>query len=127
MIGTVTWPARGFAFALGMGLCLWTLTKLRKRTLLVSICSFFITVGLGLILFSIIPTFFDQLAYSLGVQYPPVAYLIAVILLLMVIIVFLASKISSIDERCRRLAQELALLPKARTSAQEQNITGNEG
>ena len=110
LIGTVSWQARSFSFTLGIGLCLWTLTKLRNRALLISICSLFIAVGLGLVAFSIAPTFFDMLAYSVGVQYAPLAYLIGTILLLMVIILVLARKVSVVDERCRRLAQELALI-----------------
>jgi hypothetical protein len=110
IIGSVSWQARAFTFACGITLCSWTLTKLRNRALLISICSIFIAVGLGLVSFSLDPMFFDQLSYSIGVKYPPLAYLIIAILLLMVIIVLLALKLSLIDERCRRLAQELALI-----------------
>jgi hypothetical protein len=110
IIGSVSWQARAFTFACGITLCLWTLTKLRNRALLISICSIFIAVGLGLVSFSLAPMFFDQLSYSIGVKYPPSAYLIIAILLLMAIIVLLALKLSLIDERCRRLAQEIALI-----------------
>jgi hypothetical protein len=84
--------------------------KLRRRSLLVSICSFFIAVGLGLVFFSLEPELFDNIVYMLGIQYPPVAYLIFSILMLMAIIVLLARRVSIVDERCRRLTQELALL-----------------
>jgi Uncharacterized conserved protein (DUF2304) len=113
LIGSVSWQARSFTLACGIVLSLWTLTKLRNRALLVPICSLFITVGLGLITFSAAPMFFDTLAYSVGVQYPPLVYLIVAILLLMAIIVVFAIKLSSVDERCRRLAQELALMRRA--------------
>ena len=121
IIGSVSWQARAFTFACGITLCSWTLTKLRNRALLISICSIFIAVGLGLVSFSLAPTFFDQVSYSIGVKYPPLAYVIIAILLLMVIIVLLALKLSLIDERCRRLAQEIALIRYDTTgSGQEQ-------
>jgi hypothetical protein len=109
LIGTVSWQARGFTLTLGLGLGLWSLTKLRSRSLLVSICSVFIAIALGLISFSVTPGLFDTFAYAVGVQYPPLAYLVVTILILMVTILMLAIKVSTVDERCRRLAQELAL------------------
>ena len=110
MLGSVSIQARIFAFVGGLALCVWTLTKLRNRVLLISICSLFISVGLGLVCFSAVPNFFDQLSYSVGVQYPPVAYLTVTLLLVMVIIVVMALRLSLVDERCRRLAQEIALM-----------------
>lgn len=109
LLASVSWQARAFTLVCGLALCLWTLTRLKNRALLLSICLLFIAIGLGLISFSAVPALFDYTAESIGIQYPPLAYVMITIVLLMIVIVALATKVSTLDERCRRLAQELAL------------------
>lgn len=108
-IGHVSAEARLFTACCGLALFGWSLLKLRRRSALVPTCSLFLTIGLIFIFFSIAPNAFDRLSYALGVQYPPVLYLIGCVFALILMIVHLASRLSVIDERCRRLAQELAL------------------
>ena len=108
--------ARVFVLVLGAILVAWTLANLRRRLLLISMGSLFLAIGFLLILFGIVPNVFNQIAYGLGVQYPPLLYLIGAVVLLMLINVHLASRLSVVDLRCRRLAQELAL-SKAQESA----------
>jgi hypothetical protein len=124
IVGSVTLQARIFCFICGIALCTWTLTKLRNRVLLISICSLFIAVGLGLICFSLMPMLFDRLSYSIGVKYPPLAYVIVAVLLLMAIILLLAVRLSLVDERCRRLAQELALIREENSSVRSERHRG---
>jgi hypothetical protein len=101
--------ARVLVLVLGLVLLAWTIANLRRRALLISMGSLFLAIGLLLILFGIVPNVFNQIAYGLGVQYPPLLYLIGAVVLLMLINVHLASRLSEVDLRCRRLAQELAL------------------
>lgn len=101
--------ARLFALVCGAALCLWTVYKLRKRTLLISICSLLVAIGGGLMAFAVAPQAFNQLSYAVGVKYPPLLYLMLAILSLLVVILHLAARLSIIDERCRRMAQEIAL------------------
>lgn len=100
---------RLLVFTLGLLLCGWTLIQLRRRTLLISLSSLFITIGALLILFAFFPFAFNQFAYWLGVQYPPLLYLVGAVVILMLVNVHLASRLSMVDMRCRLLAQELAL------------------
>lgn len=101
--------ARLFALCSGAALCLWTLHKLRKRSLLIPICSLLVAIGAGLMVFAIAPGAFNSLSYAVGVKYPPLLYLMLAILSLSAVILYLAVRLSLIDERCRRLAQEMAL------------------
>jgi hypothetical protein len=94
----------------GFGLCLWSLLKLRRRSLLVPTCSLFLGVGGVFILFAVSPNTFDRLSYMVGIHYPPILYLMGCIFALILMIIHLAVRISLVDERCRRLAQEIALL-----------------
>jgi Uncharacterized conserved protein (DUF2304) len=87
--------------------------KLRRRSALVPTCSLFLTVGLLFLAFTAFPNAFDQLSYALGVKYPPVLYLIGCLFVLILLIVHLATRLASVDERCRRLAQEIALQARA--------------
>jgi hypothetical protein len=69
----------------------------------------FMTIGFGLIGFAVTPGVFDQFAYLLGVKYPPLVYLIFALILLLALNVHLAARVSLLDLRCRKLAQELAI------------------
>ena len=102
--------ARVFAAICGIVLCFWAMRKLSKRELLIPICSMIIAVGLSLVAFASVPALFDQVSYLVGIKYPPLLYLILVVLCLLVVILNLAARLSIIDSRCRRLAQEVALI-----------------
>jgi len=106
----VTPQARLLACLLGLALCAWTWTRLRKRALLLSVGSILTAVGLGLVAFSLAPVAFDFIAYRLGVKYPPLLYLIIALLVLAGLLLHLAARISVLDTRCRRLTQEVSLL-----------------
>ena len=106
----VTPQARVLVFLLGLALCVWTWTRLRKRALLLSVGSILTAVGLGLICFSFMPVAFDYVAYRVGVKYPPLLYLIIALLVLAGLLLHLAARISVLDTRCRRLTQEVSLL-----------------
>jgi hypothetical protein len=111
-IGHVAPEARVLIFLCGLGLCAWSLLKLRRRSLLVPTCSLFLAVGAAFTLFAVAPGLFDGLAYWSGISYPPVLYLIGVVVILIGMIIHLAFRLSLVDERCRRLAIELALLTR---------------
>lgn len=109
-VGHVSTEARILTFLCGIGLCIWSLAKLRRRSLLVQTCALFLAVGGVFMLFAIVPSTFDRLSYMVGVRYPPILYLVGCIFALILMIIHLAVRISLIDERCRRMAQEMALL-----------------
>jgi hypothetical protein len=90
-------------------LCFWALAKLRRRSLLAPTCSLFLAIGGVFILFASFPNTFDRLSYLVGVRYPPVLYLMGCVLALILMIIHLAARMSLLDERCRRIAQEIAL------------------
>jgi len=106
----VTPQARALVFLLGLALCFWTWTRLRKRALLLSVGSILTAVGFGLVCFSFMPVAFDFVAYRVGVKYPPLLYLIVALLVLAGLLLHLAARISWLDTRCRRLTQEVSLL-----------------
>lgn len=116
--GGVSTDARVFLFTCGIVLALWVILELRKRRLLVSLSLLFFTFSLGFLLFAIFPSLFNQTAYLVGIKYPPLLYLIAAIISLLVLAVHFASRLSLVDERCRRLAQEIALV---RAMSEEQD------
>jgi len=113
-MGSISPQARIFLLVCGLFLCFWALRRARERSLLVSMCSLFISIGAGMLLFAIFPRFFDRISYLVGIKYPPLLYLILGLLIFMVLTAPLASRLSLVDQRCRRLAQELALLNAAK-------------
>lgn len=111
-----TGHARVIIFAFGLFLCAWTISRLGRRSLLVPLGGIFVTISFGLMGFAVIPGLFDQFAYLLGVKYPPLVYLIFALILLLALNVHLAARVSTLDLRCRRLAQEVAIQTADRNS-----------
>jgi peptidoglycan/LPS O-acetylase OafA/YrhL len=101
--------ARIFIFLTGVLLLVWTLSKLRNRSLLVSLGSIFVSMAAGLIAFAIVPDLFNEFSYFAGVHYPPLLYLIGAVVVLTMLSVHLAARLSMLDVRCRRMAQQMAL------------------
>ena len=106
--------ARMLVFVLGVVLCVWTCSRLGKRALLISVGAILLSIGLGLIAFAQAPAIFDRVAYTFGVKYPPLLYLIVLLLCISGVLLHLASRISVLDTRCRRLTQEIAFLKSER-------------
>jgi hypothetical protein len=106
----VSLGARLFAAVCGAGLSFWTLRKLSKRELLIPISSLNLGVGLGMAAFAIVPSAFDTLSRAVGIKYPPLLYIMLAIFAVLALVLFLSTQLSLLDERCRRLAQEIAML-----------------
>lgn len=122
--GHVAPEARALILLCGLSLCVWSLLKLRRRSLLVPTCSLFLAVGAVFMLFAAFPSVFDRLAQLSGITYPPVLYLIGCVVVLIIMIIHLAFRLSLVDERCRRLAVELALLTAPTVSGNEAAARG---
>ena len=112
-----TAQARLLALACGTALCAWTWSRLGKRSLLLSVGSILTAAGLGLVTFALAPSVFDYVAYRAGVKYPPLLYLMILLIFLCGMLLHLAVRISVLDTRCRRLTQEVALLGAERHAA----------
>jgi hypothetical protein len=105
----VTIGARVLVFLLGTLLLGWTIGQLRRRVLLIPLGALFVSISAFLILFAFFPSVFDGISHAVGVWYPPIFYLILTVIALMLVVLRLASRLSIVDQRCRRLAQELAI------------------
>jgi len=105
----VTVSARIVVAVLGALLLAWTIAQLRRRILLVPLATLFTGVSFLLAAFALVPSLFNRIAWLAGVQYPPVFYLMGAVVVLMLVTLRLAIRLSTVDMRCRRLAQELAI------------------
>jgi hypothetical protein len=102
--------ARMLVCLVGLALVAWGSHKARNRTVLVPTVTLILTIGAGIIAFAIYPAAFNSLSYVAGVYYPPVFYLLLAMASLLVVILHLAVRLAVVDERCRKLSQEIALL-----------------
>src|SRR5271169_5784311 len=98
-VGHLSAEARILTGCCGLALVGWSVMKLRRRSALVPTCSLFLAVGLLFLAFTAFPDAFDNLSYFLGVKYPPVLYLIGCVFVLILLIIHLATRLSSVDER----------------------------
>ncbi len=102
--------ARMLVAALGVALCIWVMTKIRNRRLMIPIGTLLLAGGVALMAFSAFPQPFDRLASFFGVYYPPVFYLVLSNVALTLLLLHFGLRLSVVDERCRKLAQNLTLL-----------------
>jgi|SRR5581483_2370706 len=118
--GNISAEARLFMFICGLLFLLWTISELRQRKLLVTIASLFVLTGLGFIWFALVPNLFDSVAFAIGIKYPPLLYLILGYFVLLALIGNLAARLSMVDERCRRLTEELAIMDTMKSALENQ-------
>ena len=121
--GHVAPEARVLTLLCGLVLCTWSLLKLRRRSLLVPTCTLFLAVGGAFILFALFPNLFDSLSYLVGIRYPPGLYLIGCVFVMILMVIHLAFRLSLLDERCRRMAVEIALMGAGGGSSAPAKIT----
>jgi hypothetical protein len=108
--GHVSGGGRVLALTLGAALLLWGAAMARRRSVLIPTLTLLLAIGAGVIAFAAYPAGFDRLSYMMGIAYPPMLYFLLSVSALTVVVLHLAARLSSTDERCRRLTQEIALL-----------------
>lgn len=104
----------GFIFALTNG---YLLIK-RKLTERFSILWLFIFVLIMLI--SIFPTVLNQVAYLLGVTYPPSLLYLMAILGMLSIMIYQSIQLTVLDQKVRTMSQTLAILENELTALRHQ-------
>lgn len=84
----------------------------RRRQLPEKYALLWLGVGFVIAVFAIAPGLFNRLAHSLGVASPPALLTVLASLFLLTVCVHYSWEIGRIDDRCRLLAEEVALLRK---------------
>jgi hypothetical protein len=101
---------RATMFILGLLVLAFVINMVRTRKLQERYALLWVLAALGLALAPIFIHAIDQLAYALGVEYPPALLLALAVIALMLIILQLSLSISHQADQIKVLTQELGLL-----------------
>jgi hypothetical protein len=101
---------RATMFILGLFVLAFVINMVRTRKLQERYALLWVLAALGLALAPIFIHVIDQLAYALGVEYPPALLLALSVIALMLIILQLSLSLSHQADQIKVLTQELGLL-----------------
>ena len=82
----------------------------RRRQLRAKYSILWLGIGVGLVLFALAPKMLDRVSEWLGISYGPATFFLAAITLLFLVVIHFSWELSRLEERSRRLAEEIALL-----------------
>jgi hypothetical protein len=85
------------------------LELVRKRYLRERFAIAWILAISALVLIAVIPGLLDNLSALVGIQYPPTLLLVLAVVLLAILVLGIATQLSSIDEKLREVAEYIAL------------------
>ena len=70
--------------------------------------------SLIIMIFSLIPAALELIAHALGVSYPPALLFLVAILIILLLLLYQSIQISILQNKCRELAQNLAIISSIR-------------
>jgi hypothetical protein len=105
----VSLTAQFFMLALTVPCLVYFVSFVRSGRLRAKYAMVWLPVIIGMLLVTIVPGLSDDLAGWAGVAYPPTMFLAAAVALLMLVSMHHAWELSRLEERVRRLAEEIAI------------------
>jgi hypothetical protein len=98
------------AIAVSLGYLLFIARLVRRRQLREKYAMLWMAVGAAVVVVSLSRGPMDSLARALGIQYGPTILFLIAIMFLMAVVAHLSWEVSRLEERTRKLAEELALM-----------------
>ncbi|HYH50838.1 MAG TPA: DUF2304 domain-containing protein [Acidimicrobiia bacterium] len=98
------------AIAISLGYLLFIARLVRRRQLREKYAMLWMAVGAAVVVVSLSRGTIDSAARKLGIQYGPTILFVVAIMFLMAVVAHLSYEVSRLEERTRKLAEELALL-----------------
>jgi len=89
---------------------LFILRLVRHRQMRAKYAMLWLLVGMALLVLAIAPWILEPVSRAVGIAYPPAMFLLVAIAFLFVVVVHFSWELSRLEDRSRKLAEELALL-----------------
>ncbi len=105
------------AVAVSLGYLLFIARLVRRRQLREKYSMLWLAVGAATVVVSLSRGAMDRFARALGVHYGPTILFLMAIMFLMAVVAHLSWELSRLEERTRKLAEELALLRPRKPAA----------
>ena len=106
----MTTRAHIFLFVVTLGSVLFTVRLVRTRRLAAKYSMLWLSIGMILVVLAAFPSLLVYVSDRMGVAYAPAAFLLMAIAFLFLLVVHFSWELSRMEERSRRLAEEIALL-----------------
>ena len=97
------------AIAIALGYLLFISRLVRRKQLREKYAMLWVAVGLVVVLVSVSRGPMDSIARAIGISYGPSVLFLLAIMFLMAVVAHLSWELSRVEERTRRLAEEIAL------------------
>ena len=104
--------ARIFVAALSIGLLIFVINLVRRKYLEENYAVLWVITAVGLSLIPLIINYLDQVAYWIGIYYPPTFVNVVAIMFLIILILHFSVIISNLSEQNKNLIQDLGILEK---------------
>jgi hypothetical protein len=98
------------AVAVSLGYLLFIARLVRRRQLREKYAMLWMAVGAATVVVSLSRGPMDRLARALGIQYGPTILFLLAIMFLMAVVAHLSWELSRLEDRTRKMAEELALM-----------------
>jgi hypothetical protein len=112
------------AVAVSLGYLLFIARLVRRRQLREKYAMLWMAVGAAVVVVSLSRGPMDGLARALGIHYGPSILFLVAIMFLMAVVAHLSWEVSRLEERTRRLAEELALMRPQKPAANSEEPEG---
>jgi hypothetical protein len=112
------------AVAVSLGYLLFIARLVRRRQLREKYAMLWMAVGATTVVVSLSRGPMDRLARALGIQYGPTILFLVAIIFLMAVVAHLSWEVSRLEERTRRMAEELALMRPQKPVGDDQDARG---
>lgn len=86
------------------------LRLVRRRALRAKYAVLWLSIGIALIVLAASPSLLDRVSGWVGIYYAPATFFLGAIALLFLIVIHFSWELSRLEDRSRRLAEEVALL-----------------
>ncbi len=89
------------------------LNLIRKRRMKIEYSLLWLGISLIILIISIWQGLGDQIAYSIGIDYPPALFFLVVIVFVLLILLHFSLEMTRLKDQVKTLVQELSLLKQA--------------
>jgi hypothetical protein len=112
------------AVAVALSYLLFIARLVRRRQLREKYAMLWMAVGAATVVVSLSRGPMDRLARALGIHYGPTILFLLAIMFLMAVVAHLSWELSRLEDRTRRMAEELALMRPQKPGAQSDGAEG---
>lgn len=115
--------AHALVAAVTVAILAFIVRLVRRRQLRAKYSVLWLSIGLGMAVLAVSPATLDRVSLAIGIPYGPTTLFLAAFVLLFLVAVHFSWELSRLEERTRRLAEEIAILRAQEGPASREDAT----